>query len=751
MAQRLHDLVQKKRSLKKDKRNRGIRYVITVHWGSPRRFGYFLAILITVCSVEVYATPQTIGPMFTNDDDEIVNGISYVNFGYTRSHGACGPAGPFACNPSASMIAIGGMDFKNGLDGAVGIVPVDAVEQIPDGVNLRQDAFPPGNNGRFGALLGNLGVDCNGNQVPEIYVSEPGCNRIHILDPSMFQTGSSVAYLDSLNAPGTVGCDGSGDAFGDAVDLYRNESGETFFIIGAPQASSQNKGKTYVFKFNESTCQFDTGLFLEFDGGIGSKITSNSKYGFSVANAGDVTGDGTPEIIVGAPWDRVPGDLARNGAAYVYDGAAVFDTENWGTAYAPDDSLFWIGPEVDCDPIGYIHERRCGWKVGPLGEIDPVNDGDYAFFVTAREETGESGESNAGAFHVYEKGTSGWDHIFSEIGGIQGGYLGDAAAALGDWEYSSTEDDEDNPDQLLAAVGEPGYKETAEAIGRVQFIIFRELAHYNYDDQGLPQFVGVSGGTRDGFANSEQGATIERVPSTFPNGSFGQASPLSGIMTCGPNDDDLGTYPNGYLAEPPQPQAIINSPTGSPRVAPRGLSCLNPASQHTSFGTITIVKSSLIIGNQLTVTNLNNDWEPGTKIVCGIGQPMQAGPTRPTELEYWGPLMLQGAGQWGNEDGLQEMWDGLPGYDWCGSPPCLEPDLPAPASSCKLGVDFEDFTLFDTVITVDDNGDFSEELPYTVTDGLVRAIQCFEAYDNGNGPFFTQASRTNRALFAGGI
>src|SRR5262245_19766110 len=94
-----------------------------------------------------------------------------------------------------------------------------------------------------------------------------------------------------------------------------NGDGHPDFIIGAQQ--SGNEGKAFIYLGGPSldaTPDFTL---------TGESTGSMTAFGASVASAGDVNEDGFDDVIVGAPW--YPGGANRPGRAYVFFGGAVPD------------------------------------------------------------------------------------------------------------------------------------------------------------------------------------------------------------------------------------------------------------------------------------------------------------------------------------------------------------------------------------------------------------------------------------------
>ena len=766
---------------------------------------------VLALSGTAFANPQSIGPFLMNQD-EIVESVAGVNLQYTLQHPNCGAGGQPGCNPNALSVLAVGKPRENNFDGELRLVAIRDGEQFPAGLVTTKAGA---SMSRFGARVKTLEMDCTSDGIDELLVSAPNVDEVHLIDPTDLGS-ASYAILTSPT---------SGEQFGSDIAIYQATPTLAFVAIGAFQGSTNNRGKAYVYQLTKSggNCSFNTVNYLEFDAALASTISTQAKFGEAVANAEDLDGDGYPELVISAPRDRDPAaPTDANGEVFVYDGAAVFNPAIWPfphSAVSPTDATFQMGSSIRCLDTGANPDVRwCGFQIGTTGDI--LWDGKKSLYVSAPQENGPT-VPQAGRLYLYDwdLGISDWVIIKSFGEDEDKARLGFGVAVVGDWRVDANNPPTcapTNPSypecygQLMLAVGSPGAKAGGgiPAEGRIDFKIMHELKAYDVDGTGAPQFTYFHGGSSFGLEGAEQGHYIDVVDGFFPNGSLQERSPLSGIVSCGPADDAGVTIaPSGIAAEPPQPQAIINQPTGNGRVAANGQGCENPPGNPSDYAEITVgyavansnptvYKNPVMVyggdcadssttsctvptdpanpGTQCfpassgltpvcccqNVTILSqSQFAPNEEIRCGVGSPI-APPVWKNQVKHWEDICLQGAGELGNHDGLQFLEEECPDHDYCGTPPCLEPNNPVPSPICDIGVAFSDYSHFDIVLQADSNGNFdcdtsvhppvcNGELPIPVKDGLVYSIQCIQAYGTNNRLSY-EASTTNRVLWAAG-
>jgi hypothetical protein len=140
--------------------------------------------------------------------------------------------------------------------------------------------------------------------------------------------------------------------------------GKMDLIVGAPgEGDSTGAGQAYIFNGNDGTC---------LDTLVSPNMEEWGYFGYSVAGAGDLNGDGCDDVIVGAPLED-PGLSPREaGRAYVFDG----DTGDHIYTLASPNEQHW----------GHF-----GFSVSALGNVD--GDGYDEVVVGAFTENGMRGRA----------------------------------------------------------------------------------------------------------------------------------------------------------------------------------------------------------------------------------------------------------------------------------------------------------------------------------------------------------------------
>jgi len=218
---------------------------------------------------------------------------------------------------------------------------------------------------RFGSAVAAAG-DVNGDGAPDLLVGNMfGSGEVEVF------SGADGSLLPTLDPPDTAGraVAGIGDVNGDgAPDL----------LVGAPSADvggEFDQGRAFVFSGS------DASLLRALDLPIPE---TGAELGSSVAGAGDVNGDGVPDILAGAPGRDVAGGELNQGQAFVFSGA---DASVLLTLDDPNpDSLAGFGEVVagigDVDRDG-APDFLVGAPGHDVGDDENVQQGRAFVFVSA--------------------------------------------------------------------------------------------------------------------------------------------------------------------------------------------------------------------------------------------------------------------------------------------------------------------------------------------------------------------------------
>jgi hypothetical protein len=210
-----------------------------------------------------------------------------------------------------AVAALGDVNGDGIRDMLIGVPKKDVSEDLPDvgtayifsgadGSLIRElDSPDQTANGRFGTAVANAG-DVNGDGVSDVLIGAPGAGRAYVLD------GATGALIRTITSPVAEKLPSFGSAVAGGGDF--NGDGIPDLVIGAPLQAGL-AGVAYVY-----------------NGANGSQLhrlraapQAFAKFGASVAIIPDVTGDGHPDIMVGAPDQTVNG-LANAGEVFIFSG-----------------------------------------------------------------------------------------------------------------------------------------------------------------------------------------------------------------------------------------------------------------------------------------------------------------------------------------------------------------------------------------------------------------------------------------------
>ncbi len=231
----------------------------------------------------------------------------------------------------------------------------------------------------FGASVGTAG-DVNGDGYADVVVGSDSYDngqadegRAWLYLGSASGLAASPAWTaesDQAEAHFAISLATAGDVNGDGysdvvVGAYRYDNGQA------------DEGRAYVYLGTATGLAASSAWTAESD-------QASADFGFSVATAGDVNGDGYSDVIVGAPaWED---DLTDEGSAYVYLGSAS------GLAAAP----VWTGESNQAS-------ASFGYSVGTAGDVN----GDGYSDVVIGAPAWDRGQTDEGRAYVYTGSAAG--------------------------------------------------------------------------------------------------------------------------------------------------------------------------------------------------------------------------------------------------------------------------------------------------------------------------------------------------------
>jgi hypothetical protein len=242
-------------------------------------------------------------------------------------------------------------------------------------------------------------LDVNGDGYADLGVGAPGANSYSGAAYVYLGSGSglSTSPATTLNGP-PVGAADPHPFFGRSVSSAGDVNGDGYadFLVGADGANSA-VGAVYLYLGSASGLSTTPATTLNGPGG-------NSGFGFSVASAGDVNGDGYADVVTGLFTSN-----SAAGGIFIYLGSAL------GLSTAPATAI--DGTSVRAYYFGF-----------PVASAGDVNGDGYADVVVGAELTG------AGAAYVYLGSASGLRTSAATTFAARSGdaYFGQSVAGAGD-------------------------------------------------------------------------------------------------------------------------------------------------------------------------------------------------------------------------------------------------------------------------------------------------------------------------------
>jgi len=282
---------------------------------------------------------------------------------------------------------------------------------------------PLPNRGEFGRAVAGLG-DLGSDGARELAVAT-GAGDIWILSLGASGTVLATSFIPSFGADLRWSLAGPGDLDGDGVpDL----------VAGAPldDDGGTDRGAAWVLFLASDGSLAGTRKISQTQGGFGGALSNGGRFGFALGAAGDLDGDGTPDLVAGAPDDL------DNEA-----GAA------WVLHLGPDGGVRGQGKLSDV-PGGFLAgtldpEDHFGRALATLGDLD----GDGVLDLAVGASGDDDGGLQQGALwnlHLRADGSVAHATKVAEGAGSFAGLLdpgdelGACLAALGDLDGDGTPD-----------------------------------------------------------------------------------------------------------------------------------------------------------------------------------------------------------------------------------------------------------------------------------------------------------------------
>lgn len=274
------------------------------------------------------------------------------------------------------------------------------------GALLREFASPfDERRGWFGDAVVGLD-DADGDGTPDLAVGAPqedhggspdNAGRVHVF------SGASGALLYTIASPNEELAGRFGQEIAGIHDLDGDGRGD--LLVGAPGegpgTSPRGAGRVYLFS------GADGSLVREF-ASPGEQV--DGSFGWAVASAKDLNGDGLPEIVAGATREKIDAYRTEAGRAYVFSGA--------------DGSLLRTLRSPFAQPTGWFGDEVAG--------VPDVNgDGLGEILVGAQRET-VAGVKLAGRSFLFDGATGALLQDFVSPNSEEDGRFGSAVVGLPD-------------------------------------------------------------------------------------------------------------------------------------------------------------------------------------------------------------------------------------------------------------------------------------------------------------------------------
>ena len=241
----------------------------------------------------------------------------------------------------------------------------------------------------FGSAIANIG-DLDDDGVNDIAVgAEMGDldrGEVHIMfmnaDGSIDSSVEISASANHVSKISTISDDNFGRSVANIGDL--DGDGVNDLAVGAPKdhAGGSDRGQVYII-FMNADGSVDSTVKIDDTTTNGPDLTNNDNFGHSVANIGDLDGDGVNDLAVGAPEDNTGG--ADRGTVHILFMNADGSVDS--TVDIDDDTT--NGPDL-------ADEDYFGHSVANIGDLDGDGVNDLAVGASHDAEGG----ADRGTVHI---------------------------------------------------------------------------------------------------------------------------------------------------------------------------------------------------------------------------------------------------------------------------------------------------------------------------------------------------------------
>ena len=274
-------------------------------------------------------------------------------------------------------------------------------------------------NDRFGISVSGAG-DVNGDSTPDLIVGRGGEDKFGPPSGSVrVFSGSDGSVLHTFNG------DTPNELFGSSVSGAGdvNGDGRDDLIVGSPDDGDGSTGS--------GSARVLSGI----DGSVLYKFDGDNRFdalGHSVSGTGDVNGDGTPDLIVGAVFDDNNGNssgsarvLSGNDGSVLYSFDGVSDGDNFGFSVSGAGDVNGDGtPDLI---VGARFDDNNGFRSGSARVLSG-SDGTVLFTFNGDSANELFGSSVSGAGDVNGDGRD--DLIVGAFGDDNNGNLSGSARVL---------------------------------------------------------------------------------------------------------------------------------------------------------------------------------------------------------------------------------------------------------------------------------------------------------------------------------